>query len=163
MLACSASALARPSSVLSRVSSSVRSCTRRSRDSLARSRSSAAFTVGVISVKVVDAAVRHRVCAHLHHQIAFRETLEKGLTACDVAREPFVHEHLHSVLVRGPVLDAEPQDMVEAGTDAGELGRQRKNLAELPVPADQMELLVEYGDALAHVIERGLQDFAIVV
>jgi hypothetical protein len=53
MLACSASALARPSSVLRWVSSSVRSRTRRSSDSLARSSSSAAFTVGVMSVKVV--------------------------------------------------------------------------------------------------------------
>ena len=46
-------ALARPSSLLSRVSSSVRSCTRRSSNSLARSSSSAAFTLGVMSVKVV--------------------------------------------------------------------------------------------------------------
>ena len=53
MLASSASALARPSALLRRVSSSVRSCTRRSSDSLARSSSSAAFTLGVMSVKVV--------------------------------------------------------------------------------------------------------------
>jgi hypothetical protein len=53
ILASSASALARTSSVLRRVNSSVRSRTRRSSDSLARSNSSAAFTLGVMSVKVV--------------------------------------------------------------------------------------------------------------
>ena len=43
------------------------------------------------------------------------------------------------------------------------LVRQIEDFAELPVPADQRQVLVEHGDALAHVIERGLQDFAIVV
>ena len=38
-----------------------------------------------------------------------------------------------------------------------------EDLAELPVPADQMQVLVEHRDALPHVIERGLQDFAVVV
>ena len=41
--------------------------------------------------------------------------------------------------------------------------RQVENLAELPVPADQRQILVEYRDALAHMIERGLQNLAIVV
>ena len=53
MLACSAPAFARASSVLRRVSCSVRSRTRRSSVSLARSSSSAAFTLAVMSVKVV--------------------------------------------------------------------------------------------------------------
>ena len=52
-LASSASALARSSSALSLVSSRVRSRTRRSSVALARSSASAAFTLGVMSVKVV--------------------------------------------------------------------------------------------------------------
>ena len=44
-----------------------------------------------------------------------------------------------------------------------ELRRQVEDLAELPVPADQLQVLVEHRDALAHVVERGLQDFAVVV
>ena len=52
-LASSASALARSSSALSRVSSPVRSRTRRSSVALARSSASAAFTLAVMSVKVV--------------------------------------------------------------------------------------------------------------
>ncbi len=42
-------------------------------------------------------------------------------------------------------------------------GRQIENFAELPVPADQLQFLVEDGDALAHVIERGLQNLPVVV
>ena len=42
-------------------------------------------------------------------------------------------------------------------------GGSAEDLAELPVPADQVQVLVEHRDALAHVVERGLQDFAVVV
>ena len=45
----------------------------------------------------------------------------------------------------------------------GEARRQIENFAELPVPADQLQLLVEHGDALAHVVERGLQYRAVVL
>ena len=41
--------------------------------------------------------------------------------------------------------------------------RQIENLAELPVPANERQILVEHRDALAHVIERGLQNLAVVV
>ena len=61
------------------------------------------------------------------------------------------------------VLGDVAQDVVERDADAGEFMRQVEDFAELPVPADQRQLLVEHGDALAHMIERGLQDFAIVV
>ena len=55
------------------------------------------------------------------------------------------------------------QDLVEPDADAGQARRQIENLAELPVPADQLQVLVEHRDALAHVVERGLQDFAVVL
>ena len=55
------------------------------------------------------------------------------------------------------------QDFVEPDADAGERRRKVEDLAELPVPADQLQVLVEHRDALAHVIERGLQDFAVVL
>ena len=54
-------------------------------------------------------------------------------------------------------------DLVERGADSGELRRQLQDFAELPIPADQLQVLVEHRDALAHVVERGLQDFAVVV
>ena len=51
----------------------------------------------------------------------------------------------------------------ERDADAGQFVRQIEDVAKLPVPADQRQPLVEYGDALPHVIERGLQHFAVVV
>ena len=44
-----------------------------------------------------DAAVRHRVCAHLHDQVALGEALEERLAAGDIAREPFAHQRLDGV------------------------------------------------------------------
>src|SRR5262245_65679356 len=55
------------------------------------------------------------------------------------------------------------QDLVEPGADAGELWRQRQALPELAVPADEVKLLVEHRDTLAHMVERSLQDLAIVM
>ena len=55
------------------------------------------------------------------------------------------------------------QDVVKRNADAGQFVRQIEHLAELAIPADEMQLLVEHGDALAHVIERGLQNLAVVV
>ncbi len=55
------------------------------------------------------------------------------------------------------------ENFVERDADARQLVRQIENFAELPVPADEVEVLVEDRDALADMIERGLQDFAIVM
>ena len=55
------------------------------------------------------------------------------------------------------------QDVAEPGAEPRQLVRQIENLAELPVPADQRQILVEYGDALSDMIERSLQHFAVVV
>ena len=60
-------------------------------------------------------------------------------------------------------LGIEPHDLVEPDADADEFRGQIENFAELPVPADQLQVLVEYRDALAHVVERGLQYFAVVL
>ena len=39
--------------------------------------------------------------------------------------------------------------------------RQAEDVAELPIGADQLQIGIEYGDALANVIERVLQDLAV--
>ena len=38
-----------------------------------------------------------------------------------------------------------------------------EDFTELPVPAHQLQLLVEHRDSLAHMVERGLEDFTVVV
>ena len=39
--------------------------------------------------------------------------------------------------------------------------RQAENFAELPVGADQLQIRIEHGDALPHMVQRGLQDLAV--
>ena len=60
-----------------------------------------------------DAAVRHRVGAHLHDQIALGEAFEERLAARDIAREPFAHERIGGVGAGGVALGVEAQDVVE--------------------------------------------------
>ncbi len=110
-----------------------------------------------------DAAVRHAVGAHLDHHAAFGEALEEGLAAGDVALDLRLHEIVDALGgdVAAPAVEA--QDFGEPDADADQARRQIEDFAELPVPADQLQVLVEHRDALAHVIERGLQDFAVVV
>src|SRR6266852_1016964 len=57
----------------------------------------------------------------------------------------------------------EAHDFVEPHADADELRRQIEDFAALPVPADELQVLVEYGNALADVVERRLQDLAVVL
>ena len=54
------------------------------------------------------------------------------------------------------------QDFGEVDSDPHHLVGQIEDFAELPIPADQAGVLVEHGDALARVIERGLEDLAVV-
>ena len=164
MLASSASALARPSSALSRVSSLVRSRTRISSVALARSSASAAADGRRdVGRGGDDAAVRHVVGAHLDHQPAIGEALEERFVVGDVVREPLAHELVDRAGAERALPGVVAQDLVERDADPGQLRRQVEDFAELPVPADQPQVLVEHRDALADVVERGLQDFAVVV
>ena len=57
----------------------------------------------------------------------------------------------------------EAQDFIESGPDPRELRRKGEDIAELPVPTDQVQVLVEDRDPLADVVERGLENFAVVL
>ena len=112
-----------------------------------------------------QAAVGHAVGAHFDHQPAFGEALEERLGLGRVSGDPLGDlrvEVLPSIAGAACLRDM-AQNFVERDADAGEPVRQIENFAELPVPADQRKLLVEHRDALPHVIERRLQNFAVVV
>ena len=47
-----------------------------------------------------DAAVRHVVGAHLHHQVALGEAFEERLARGDVARDPLAHQRVGGLGVR---------------------------------------------------------------
>ena len=55
------------------------------------------------------------------------------------------------------------QDPVERDADLAHLVGQVEQRAILPVPAGQPEILVEDGDALLHLVERDLQQVAVVL
>ena len=109
-----------------------------------------------------DAAARHAVGAHLDHQAAVGKAFEKGLAA-HVAGDALLDQRLGLARPEGALVGVVAQDLFEPDADADHLGGQAEHLAELPVPAHEMHRLVEHRDALAHVIERGLQDLAVVV
>ncbi len=110
-----------------------------------------------------DAAVRHMVGAHLDHHAGLGEALEERLAAGDVALDLRLHEIVDAVGGDVAAPAVEVQDIGEPAADADQAWRQIEDFAELPVPADQLQVLVEYRDALTHVVERGLQDFAVVL
>src|SRR5215471_19616509 len=109
-----------------------------------------------------DAAVWHAVGANLDHQ-ALREALQEGLIAGDVALDLHANEFLNVRRSNVAARAVETQNVGEPNTHANQAWRQIEDFAELPVPADQLQFLVKYGDALAHVIKRRLQNLAVVL
>jgi len=107
-----------------------------------------------------DAAVRHAVCAYFDND-AFGETLQERFASRRVALELSVHELFHFRLLAAAVVETE--DVGESNVGPNEARRQIQDFSELSIPAYEMQVLVEYCDALSHMIERGLQDFAIVL
>ena len=103
------------------------------------------------------------VGAHLDHRAGLREAFEEGFAAGDVALDLRLHEIVDAVGGDVAAPAVEVQDIGKPAADADQARRQIEDFAELPVPADQLQVLVEHRDALAHVIERGLQDFAVVL
>ena len=77
--------------------------------------------------------------------------------------ETIIHEVFHRARPERAALAVVTQDLVEPDADPRERERQVKHFAELPVPAYEPQVLVEHRDALTHMIERGLKDFAVVL
>ena len=109
-------------------------------------------------------AVRHPVGAHLDDRARLSESVRATARAGNVALDLRANEIFGAVgrKVAAPAL-LKRRMSCESGADPDQARRQVEDFAELPVPADQLEVLVEYCDALAHVVERGLQDFAVVL
>ena len=108
-----------------------------------------------------QAAVRHAIGAHLHDKtaIAFEDRSNPGYVSRDALGDQF----FEAVAAELVALGVEADDFVESGSNPDQVRRQVQDLAETPIPADQVQTLVEHGDALADVIERRLQDLAIVL
>ena len=53
------------------------------------------------------------------------------------------------------------KNLAQRDPDLHQMRRQYEEFAELPVRADQLQIGVEHGDALPHMVQRGLQDLAV--
>src|SRR5262245_19167523 len=115
-----------------------------------------------VGVRRDDATIRHAIGANLDYQ-SLREALQERLIARDVALDLHAHEFLDVRRRNVAARAIEAQNVGEPDANANQTWRQIKDLTELPVPADQLQFLVKYGNALTNVIERGLQDFAVVL
>ena len=130
-----------------------------------RSSASAASTLGVMSVKVVTMPPSgHPVGAHLDHEPAFGKALEERLGRTDVAREPFAARGRRRRRRRTCRASAWKRRISSRRTPMPTISRGRSRISP-NCRFQQMScmLLVEHGDALPHMLERGLQDFAVVV
>ena len=107
-----------------------------------------------------EAAVGHVVRADFDHRAAMREALEEGFARRGIGGEPMPHEIEPIAVI---VARQRLQDFFEADADLAHRRRQVENLAEMTVGDDEVKVPVEHRDALADMIERGLQDLAIVV
>ena len=111
-----------------------------------------------------DAAVRHAVGADLDHKAAILETLEERLSVeRDVVANALAHQRIDLARAKRALICAAPHDLLKGRADPRELGRQVEDFAELAVPAHQTQVLVVDRDTLANVVERRLQDLAVVV
>ncbi len=72
--------------------------------------------------------------------------LQHGVAVAEAGRADGAHEF---------------EDFLQGNSELYEVRRQRQDLAELPVRADQFQIGVEHRDALAHMVQRGLQDLAV--
>ncbi len=110
-----------------------------------------------------DAAIRHVVDAHLDDKAAIGKAFQEWLEIGPVARQPLAHQCCGIAGSESTMLGVEAENFGKIDADAHYLIGQLEQLAELPVPANKVRILVEYRNALAHMIERGLQNFAVVV
>ena len=108
-----------------------------------------------------EIAARHPVGAHLDHHVAIRQTLQIRLALGGVGGQPPFHQRV--ALVEGRRADRahEFEDFPQRDPDLHQMRRQPEDFAELPVRADQLQIRVEHGDALPHMVQRGLQDLAV--
>ncbi|BAM86795.1 hypothetical protein S58_07820 [Bradyrhizobium oligotrophicum S58] len=108
-----------------------------------------------------EAAIRHAVGADLDHHVAVGEAFEIGLALSGVGGEP-AREQCLAVLVGGRADRAhEFENFLQGAADLHQMRRQAEQVDELAVGADQLQIGVEHRDALAHMVQRGLQDLAV--
>jgi hypothetical protein len=100
-------------------------------------------------------------CTYLDDDLAVLKTFKIRLALSRVGSQPRLCQGF-VVAIRRRALDADEfQNLPEWNADLYDLRWQAEQFAELPVGDDELQVGVKDGDALADVIERSLQNFAI--
>ena len=110
-----------------------------------------------------EATARHAVGTHLDHHAAIRQPLQVGLAFGGVGGKPPLQQGFAVAHAGRTDRPHEFQDFLQWNPELHQMRRQAQNFAELPVRADQLQIGVEHGDALPHVVERRLQDLPVEV
>ncbi len=86
-----------------------------------------------------------------------RQAFQIGLAFGGIGGQPHFHQGLAVAVTRRADGSHEFEDFPQGHPDLHEVRRQPQNFAELAVRADQLQIGVEHGDALPHMVQRGLQ------
>ncbi len=106
-------------------------------------------------------AAGHPVGAHLDHHVPIGQTLQIGLALGGIGGQPPFHQSILLAEVRRRDGRHEFKDFAQGNPDLDQMRRQAQDFAELAVGADQLQVGVEHGDALPHMVQRGLQYLAV--
>ena len=108
-----------------------------------------------------EAAAGHAVGQDLDHHVAVGQALEIRLAVGGVSREPALQHGLALDRIVRLAHAHEFQDFAQRRAELDEMRGNVEQIAELPVGADQLQIGIEHRDALAHMVERGLEDLAV--
>ncbi len=110
-----------------------------------------------------QSAAGHPVRAHLDHHVAVRQAFQIGLALGGVGGQSHFDQGFAIADAVRAGVSHEFKNFPQRNSDLHEMQRQPENFTELPVRADQLQIRVEDGNALAHMVQRGLQDFTVEV
>src|SRR5262249_538091 len=109
------------------------------------------------------AALRHAIDAYLDNEAAIGKALQEWLQIGRVVWQPLAHQRLRIPGSEGAAFGVKAENFRKVDTDAYNFMRQLKQFAKLLVPANEVRVLIEYRNTLPHMIERGLQNLAVIV
>ena len=109
------------------------------------------------------AAIGHGIGANLQHRAGAMHRFRVCLHTHDKAINTFQHHFVDLAFAELAAGGVMPKHFVQGHAHPAEVCRQTQQYAELAVPADQAQILVKHGNALAHLVEGRLQQVAVVL
>jgi hypothetical protein len=110
-----------------------------------------------------EAGVWHAVGTHFDHHPAVGKPLKYRIGGRRVTLQTFDEEVIDLARPKRTALGHEAENVVKPDPNPDEVGWQLQDLAKAAVPTDQVEILVVDRDTLADLVERRLQNLAVVL